>query len=79
MYVVSKYVLVGVAVLVGVVVLVAVVVELVGVVHSVLGITVGFTGAGASRNLVVGRVSPGRNVENTDLGISVVLNNSVST
>ena len=40
---------------------------------------VGFAGAGYSRNLVVGRVSSGRNVENTVLGISVVLNSSVST
>ena len=45
----------------------------------VVGLILGFAGAGALRNSVVGRVSPGRNNENTDLGILVVLNNSDST
>ena len=54
-------------------------VELVGAMQVVVGLIVGFVGAGALRNSVVGRVSPGRNNENNDLGISVVLNNSVST
>ena len=53
--------------------------ELVLAVHVVVGMIVGFVGAAASRNLVVGRVSFGRNTENSDWGMSVVLNNSVST
>ena len=47
--------------------------------HVVFGIIVGFVGAAASRNVVVGKVSFGRNTENSDWGMSVVLNNSVST
>jgi len=54
-------------------------VKLVFAMQVVVGLIVGFAGAGDSRNSVVGRVSPGRNNENTDFGITVVLNNSVST
>lgn len=61
-------------VLVGVVVHV----ELVDAIQVVFALTEGFAGAGATRNLVVGRVSPGRNTENTDSRILVVLNNSRS-
>ena len=53
-------------------------VKLVGVMQVVVGLIVGFVGTGALRKSVVGRISPGRNNENNDLGISVVLNNSVS-
>ena len=53
-------------------------VELVGAMQVVVGLILGFVGAGALRKSVVGRISPGRNNENNDLGISVVLNNSVS-
>lgn len=48
-------------------------------VQVVLGVTVDFAGAGAWRKSVVGRDSPGRYRENTDLGMCVVLNSSVNT
>ena len=53
-------------------------VEVVGT-QVVIGTIVGFDGAEELRNSVVGKVSLGRNTENTDSGMLAVLNNSVST
>ena len=53
---IPMYVLVGVVVHV----------ELVDAIQVVFGLTKDFAGAGTTRNLVMRRVSPGRNTKNTD-------------
>ena len=71
------YILVGVGIML--LVVTGVGFELVFGIQVVVGMIVGFAGAAASRNLVDGKVSFGRNTLNIDSGIAVVLNNSVST